>query len=99
MSCAAVRGSGAPQMAETTAKPAAPAATTCAAWRAFSPPIATLGTGDAAVARIVLDPKLPISPCILKVRASQRGDLFRPVLEDRQDLMPAIAALQDWVKG
>ena len=27
-------------------------------------------------------------------RLGERGDLFRPLLEDRQDLMPAIAALQ-----
>lgn len=32
-------------------------------------------------------------------RLADRGDLFRPVLEDRQDLMPAIAALQDWLRG
>jgi bifunctional non-homologous end joining protein LigD len=33
----------------------------------------------------------------LPERLSARGDLFRPVLEDRQDLMPAIAALQEWI--
>lgn len=27
-----------------------------------------------AVAKIVLDPKLPISPCIVRVKASQRGE-------------------------
>ncbi|MEM7203419.1 MAG: non-homologous end-joining DNA ligase [Planctomycetota bacterium] len=32
-------------------------------------------------------------------RLAQRGDLARPLLEDRQDLMPAIAALQDALGG
>ena len=32
-------------------------------------------------------------------RIAARGDLFRAALEDRQDLMPAIAALQDVLRG
>lgn len=32
-------------------------------------------------------------------RVAVRGDLFRAALEDRQDLMPAIAALQDVLRG
>lgn len=35
----------------------------------------------------------------LPERLSTRGDLFRPVLEDPQDLMPAIAKLQEWITG
>ncbi len=32
-------------------------------------------------------------------RVAQHGDLFRPLLEDRQDLMPAIEALQRVLRG
>lgn len=32
-------------------------------------------------------------------RVARLGDLFRPALEDRQDLMPAIAALQDVLRS
>ena len=32
-------------------------------------------------------------------RVVQHGDLFRKALEDRQDLMPAIAALEDVLRG
>ena len=32
-------------------------------------------------------------------RLAARGEMFRAVLEDRQDLVPAIAALEERMKG
>ena len=35
----------------------------------------------------------------MPARIAAHGDLFRPALEDRQDLLPAIAALEDLLRG
>lgn len=35
----------------------------------------------------------------MPARLAERGDLFRPALEDHQDLLPAIAALEDALRG
>ncbi len=48
-----------------------------------------------AVARIVLDPKLPIAPRIIKAKASQKSDLGRVVFANSITLTPGTVSI--WV--
>ncbi|MDH5672489.1 MAG: Na+/H+ antiporter subunit E [Myxococcales bacterium] len=48
---------------------------------------------DLAVAKIVLDPKMPISPRIIRVKASQRGDGARVLFANSITLTPGTISL------
>ncbi|MDD9936793.1 MAG: Na+/H+ antiporter subunit E [Myxococcales bacterium] len=51
-------------------------------------------TSNLTVARIVLDPKLPISPCIVKVKATQRGEGARVLFANSITLTPGTISLE-----
>lgn len=70
------------------------------------PPYSVRPVTDASVSAPLewdeLDSKLHPSLFTIQTllpRLSQRGDLFRPVLDDRQDLLPAIDALGEYLRG
>ena len=46
------------------------------------------------VARIVLHPRLPISPTMIRVRATQRSDLGRAAFANSITLMPGTIAIE-----
>ena len=48
---------------------------------------------NVAVAKIIVDPKLPISPCVIKVKASQADELGHVVYANSITLTPGTVSI------